>query len=344
MSFSSNALTAKARAIYGKSLTERDFAALAAKSSVADVCTYLKQTARCGECLSDANPQTIHRGQLEALLRKNLFATFESFHRFSSSNGKGLFSLIVMRMEAEQLLTAIECTAAHSPEVYISSLPVFLTKHTRLDLLALGKAQNFSEIQKLISQTPYGAILSEPLVRAQTEGGVDINECERRLYNFYANTCLRLVQKEFRGSERTELKRALLRCVDMENVVTIARMSRFSAALSDVSAQIIPLKYRLSPAVVERLAQIKDTEQIRAELENIGYRAAANAAIPTAELLCDNISQKYLKHSLRLSKSAAVVYFALAELLYIENRNIKTIIEGIRYGMPSGEIMSLLVL
>lgn len=343
MSFSSNALTAKARAVFGKSLSEKDFAALAAKSSVADVCAYLKQTPRCCECLADANPQTIHRGQLEALLRKNLFGTFESFHRFSSSGGKGLFSLIIMRMEAEQILTAIECTAAGSADAYISSLPVFLAEHTRTDLLALGKAKSFSEILSLLSQTSFYAVLADPLTKAQSSGCVDINECERRLYNFYANTCIKLVQKQYRGKERTELKRALLRCIDMENVVTIARMSRFSADLSDVKAQIIPLRHRLSPAVIERLTQMKDTEQLRAELESIGYRAP-DVATPTAELLCDNISQKFLKHSLQLSQSAALVYFALAELLYIENRNIKTIIEGIRYGMPSGEIMSLLVL
>lgn len=344
MSFSSNALTAKARAVFGKSLSEKDFAALAAKSSVADVCAYLKQTQRCGECLSDANPQTIHRGQLEALLRKNLFKTFESFHRFASSDGKGLFSLIIMRMETEQILTAIECAAVGSPDAYISSLPVFLTQHTRTDLLALGKAASFLEIQKVLAPTPYAAVLAQPLSKAQADGRIDINECERRLYNFYANACIKLVQKEYRGKERTDLKRALLRCIDMENVVTIVRMGRFSADLADVSAQIIPLRHRLSPAVVERLAQMKDTEQIRAELENIGYRAAPSANTPTAELLCDSISQKYLRHCLRLSQSAAVAYFALAELLYIENRNIKTIIEGIRYGMPSGEIMSLLVL
>ena len=130
--------------------------------------------------------------------------------------------------------------------------------------------------------------------------------------------------------------------MDMENVVTVARMSRFSADPADINAQLIPMRYRLTPEAVERLAQSPDPERIRTELESMGYRAEAGA--PTVELLTEEISLKFLRHTLRLSQSSALVYFALAELLSIENKNIKTVIEGIRYGMPSGDIMSLLVL
>lgn len=342
MSFSSNAVTAKARAVYGRSLTERDFAALAAKSSVADVCAYLKQTDRCGQCLSAANPQTIHRGQLEALLRRNMFNIFESFHRFDHSGGRSFFPLIIMRSEAEQILTAIECAAYGSAEAYISSLPAFLDEHTKTDLYALGSAQGFGDIARILAPTPYGAVLADVLAKAQADGRIEINECERRLYAFYAHTCMKQIQKNFRGSERTDLKRAVLKCMDMENVVTVARMSRFSADPADINAQLIPMRYMLTPEAVERLAQSPDPERIRAELESMGYRAEAGA--PTVELLTEEISLKFLRHTLRLSQSSALVYFALAELLSIENKNIKTVIEGIRYGMPSGDIMSLLVL
>ena len=337
MSFSSNAVTAKARAVYGRSLTERDFAALAAKSSVADVCAYLKQTDRCGQCLSAANPQTIHRGQLEALLRRNMFNIFESFHRFDNSGGRSFFPLIIMRSEAEQILTAIECAAYGSAEAYISSLPAFLDEHTKTDLYALGSAQGFGDIARILAPTPYGAVLADVLAKAQADGRIEINECA-----FYAHTCMKQIQKNFRGSERTNLKRAVLKCMDMENVVTVARMSRFSADPADINAQLIPMRYRLTPEAVERLAQSPDPERIRAELESMGYRAEASA--PTVELLTEEISLKFLRHTLRLSQSSALVYFALAELLSIENKNIKTVIEGIRYGMPSGDIMSLLVL
>lgn len=344
MSFSSNAVTAKARAVYGRSLTERDFAALAAKSSVADVCAYLKQTERCGECLSAANPQTIHRGQLEALLRRNMFNIYESFHRFDHSGGRSFFPLIVMRSEAEQILTAIECAAYGSAETYISSLPAFLDEHTKTDLYALGSAQGFGDIARILAPTPYGAVLADVLSKAQADGRIEINECERRLYAFYAHTCMKHIQKNFRGSERTDLKRAVLKCMDMENVVTVARMSRFSADPADINAQLIPMRYKLTPEAVERLAQDPDPERIRTELESMGYRAQAGAPTPTVELLAEEISLKFLRHTLRLSQSSALVYFALAELLSIENKNIKTVIEGIRYGMPSGDIMSLLVL
>ena len=44
MSFASNAVIAKVKAVCGHSLKRGDYVQLSAKESVADVCAYLKQT------------------------------------------------------------------------------------------------------------------------------------------------------------------------------------------------------------------------------------------------------------------------------------------------------------
>ena len=46
MSFASNAVIAKAKAVYGHALKPEDYTQLSAKESVAEVCAYLKQTER----------------------------------------------------------------------------------------------------------------------------------------------------------------------------------------------------------------------------------------------------------------------------------------------------------
>ena len=344
MSFSSNAVTAKARAVLGRSLTADDYTQLSAKENVSDVCAYLKQTARYGKALAAVNPQTVHRGQLEAVLRRSVFDIFESFHRFDFTESKNYFKYIVMQLEIEQLLAAIQCVSSGSSDTYIAAMPMFLTEHANVDLPALGLSAGLADALQILDGTPYFSVLKEPLMSAVETGELDICECERRLYKMYYMRLLRMIEKSFKGAEKKELKRAVLRSVDMENVVSLHRYTLFFGEdVQSVKGTLIPFKYRLSGEAIERLAAERDIGKIAAELDGKGYRLYSN--IPnTVELLTERISLDYLHKTLRLSQSSSVVYFALTELLAIELKNIKTLIEGIRYGLDGAVILNMLVI
>lgn len=344
MSFSSNAVIAKARAIYGRSLTAEDYAQLCTRSNVAEAAAFLKQTERYGDILSGINPQTIHRGQLEELLGRSIFDIFERFHKFDHSDSKVFFRYIVMQLEAEQILTAIECVAAGSADRYISSLPVFLLKHAQTDLMALGRAQGYLGIAEVLGDTGFGKILRPLLIDAAESGHININECERRMYTQYYLHSLRTVDKIYRGNKGTELKRALLKSVDMVNVVTCCRMRAFGASSDSMSGSLLPFRYRLRQETMELLLQLGDIGKIEAQLAAMGYHTDRSAQFDNVEQLTEQISLEYLRHIIRMSRSSAAVYYALIECLKIEMKNVKTAIEGIRYGLTSSEILEMLVL
>ncbi len=338
MAFSSNSVAAKARAIYGKQLTREDFTQLASKETVADVCSYLKQTACYGKALAAINPQTVHRGQLEALLRKSVFDTFETFHRFDFTESRFFFRFIAQRLEIDQILSAVQAVMSGSSDSYFAELPMFLTKYSQADLPALGSAKSLPEIAELISGTSYAKVLYKPLLTEKT----DINELERLLYTQYYMDMLKSVEKELRGSERKELKKAILRSIDLENTVTVYRHCFFNSP-EGVSKNLLPFRYRLRNDVIDRLAAEKDISKIAAELNTIGYRTPMQPS-ESVEQLTEQISLDCMKKNLRLSRSAAVVYFSLSEMLGIELKNIKTVIEGIRYQLSGSDILNLLVL
>lgn len=344
MSFSSNAVTAKARAVLGRSLTAEDYTQLSAKENVSDVCAYLKQTARYGKALAAVNPQTVHRGQLEAVLRRSVFDIFESFHRFDFTESKNYFKYIVMQLEIEQLLAAIQCVSSGSSDTYIAAMPMFLTEHANVDLPALGTSKSLVDVLHILEGTPYFSVLKEPLILAAETNVLNITECEQRLYTMYYMKLLKTLEKNYKGAEKKELKRAVLRSIDMENVVSLYRYTLFFGEdAQSVKGTLIPFKYRLSNEAIERLAAEKDINKIAAELDSIGYRLGAD--VPrTVELLTERISLDYLHKTLRLSQSSSVVYFALTELLEIELKNIKTLIEGIRYGLDGSVILNMLVI
>lgn len=344
MSFSSNSVIAKARAVYGRSLKPEDYAQLCAKTSVAEAAAYLKQTERYGKILSGINPQTIHRGQLEALLSRSIFDIFEKFHKFDHSDSRIFFRYIIMQLETEQILTAIECVSAGSAERYIAALPVFLVDHAETDLIALGKARSYLDIANLLADTGFGRILRPLLIDATENDRIDINECERRLYTHYYLSSMRTADKIYRGKTGNDLKRALLKSIDMENVVTCCRMQKFGNTPESVKKSLIPFQYRLNEETVERLLQLGDIPKIETELASLGYHADSPAELDTVEQLTEQISMNFLRRMIRLSRNSAAVYYALIECLKIEMRNVKTVIEGIRYGLSSSEILEMLVI
>ena len=65
----SNAILAKARAMYGRRLTARNYQELLNCRDLPDLISYLKTRTSYSEALQAANPATTHRAQLETLLR-----------------------------------------------------------------------------------------------------------------------------------------------------------------------------------------------------------------------------------------------------------------------------------
>ena len=121
-------------------------------------------------------------------------------------------------------------------------------------------------------------------------------------------------------------------------------MKRFDSPPDRIKQQLLPFKYRLSAEHIDRLIQLDSVDDISGELSGMGYNIDSPAQLDTIEQLTDRISTDFLRRTIRLSQNSAAVYYSLIECLRIEQRNIKTAIEGIRYGMGSSEILDMLVI
>lgn len=344
MSFVSNAVLAKSRAIYGQRLSDDDYLRLASMKSVADVCEYLKQTPRYRKALAEVNSAALHRGRLEELLKRAVYDVFESFHIFDYSNCNSYFKFIVARLEIEQIIAAVSAIVSGGSDFYIAALPAFIKKHSKVDLFALASAENIGQAAEILEKTPYcsGKKLKKMITKAAVSGELDIPAFESALYSEYYFELLKSIEKEFHGREKREFKTAVLKTIDMENVVSYYREARFSGISEEENrASLIPFKYRLSADEIAELAKEKSVEKIAQSLEKKGCHASNSATI---ELLTESISFNSLEKNIRLSQSPAVVYFALTQCLSTELKNIRTLIEGVRYGLNSGDILKMLVL
>ena len=104
MSSTSFAVLAKARAKFGKRLTEKDYNSLLNSNSVAEVMSYLKSYTHYAEALRDINERDVHRGRLEVLLRQHLFYEFDSLCRYDSQMSTGFSAYVISRTAIEQIM------------------------------------------------------------------------------------------------------------------------------------------------------------------------------------------------------------------------------------------------
>ena len=341
--FAANGVTAKCRAVFGKRLSQSDYALLAAKETVPQVCDFLKNSPRYQKALAAANSGAIHRAQLEAVLGKSAFDIFESFKKFDFTKSREYFKFIVERLEIGQIVSAVGAVFAGGADVYIAAVPMYLNRFTETDLPELGRAKNLAEIVSLLENTHYIKVLREPLINSAVSGKLNIGEIERDLLNDYYFRLLGKIEGDFHGAEKKELKCAVLRSIDMENVVTLYRYAQFSGSSRDnIGEKLIPFRYKLRDDVIEELAAEKDIEALSRRLAKIGYNADGDNA--TVELLAERVSQKFYEKTLRMTKYASVAYFALSESIWTELRNIRTVVEGVRYELSGTDIMKMLVI
>lgn len=99
-SYSHNALSAKARAKFGKRLTLQNFNELLACQSVGEAALYLKNRTYFGPFLSEVRSVDVHRGRLEELLRRKSFEDYSSLVRYSNTRD-GSFSTKSLCSEAK---------------------------------------------------------------------------------------------------------------------------------------------------------------------------------------------------------------------------------------------------
>ena len=203
MSTTSYAVLAKARAKYGKFLTERDYSNILACQSVAEVMVYLKSHTHYASVLSEVNERDVHRGRLELLLRQYLFDEFDTLCRYDSSVSVGFSQYYVEKTEVEQIIRFLVLLNSNSTEKFIFQFPAFLSKHTELDVYKLANAGNYDEFLAALNNTSYYDILK--VFKPDKKGFLPVSDIENKLYAYIFKNMLELIKKKTKGTERQEL-------------------------------------------------------------------------------------------------------------------------------------------
>lgn len=341
--FASNAVLAKAHAMYGRRLHARQYQDLLGCSSVGEVAAYLKSHTPYADMLEGVTTQFLHRAQIETLLRQRLLGQYAALSRYDHSVGKNLYRYFIMRGEVEQILSCIRLLGSENPEDYLLTMPAFFSQHAQIDLFLLAKSATLQDVLRALQGSPY-----EQSVRrfaAGRQNATDFLLLESELERSIYTTALSIIHKQFRGKRQKEIMDLLQLRLDIRLLTHTYRLKNLLRA---DAAQIRSLVYcehsRLPPHKLEALLEAQDGHTFLQLLEDTPYATqfSKNRSI-FIEDWARRKEYSCLLHAFRYSTNPGVVMFAYLFLAENESNNIKQIIQGVKYNVPAQRISDVLV-
>lgn len=339
-----NATVAKIRAMYGKRLSAEDYAQLASYDSVSEIAEYLKKNTHYGKTLASVDTVMIHRGLLESLLRRHNFETYFRITDFENIGRTEFYNHMIIEAEVDVILSCLRYINAKS-DSQITELPIYINRYASFDLIEIAKIRSFDELLVFLKKTPYYDVLKDE--RADANGRVDFSVCEIRLRTYLIGR----IEKAVSGYGRKEadsINSMILTDVDLINVINAYRMTAFFGENEEeIEKNMLPFSGRLSAAKQREIYSAPDEAEFIRRFSKTYYGRLVEEMgcnMDDLERNANLLRLKYAKLALKTSSSAAVSVYSFMYLRGIELRNIISIIEGVRYGVPSKEIEELLVI
>jgi V/A-type H+/Na+-transporting ATPase subunit C len=339
----SKALTAKVHAMYGRRLTQQNYRELVRKQTVNEVATYLKQQTAYSPLLRDVNENFVHRGQLENILKRDVFDQYIKAFNYVGRSELKFYRFLILKMEISEVLSCIRLLNAGHAEEYILTLPAFFAKHASFDLYALAKVKSFDELLRLLQSTAYYDILKK--YDSADGEKADIVKIEIEFNKLYYSRVLDSIDTIFSGTVRDRIRYSFGMEIDLTNITTIIRLKKYYNAKSEyIRSLLIPYYFKVNRAALDAIMDAPDAEA--------AWQAACNTRYGTAfksyqfefvENYGQQIMYRYHKQLFTFSTSAPVAVVSFFQLKDIEIQNIVHVIEGIRYTLAPAEISKLLV-
>ncbi len=343
MSTTSFAVLAKARAKYGKFLTDRDYSSILACQSVAEVMVYLKSHTHYASVLSEVNERDVHRGRLEQLLRQHLFDEFDSLCRYDSSLSAGFSRFVVEKTEVEQIIRFLVLLNAKSTEKFIFQFPTFLSKHTKLDINKMANAANYDEFLIALSRTSYHDILK--VYKPDAKGRLPVSDIENKLYAYILGHMLDLIKKKTKGSERSELLTMFRTINDYSIFSRILRLKKYYNLPPEViKTNMLPGYSSLNPKLIDKMCEAKSSAEVFQIMQSTGCgRMIGKIGYTHASDIRPRIEYRLAKKNIHFSNNPSVVMISFMFLSETELMNVIAAIEGIRYQLDQKTIRSLII-
>lgn len=337
-----NVIATKLRALYGKRLSFSDYEQLINKHSISEIAYYLKTETYYKSTLESINENSIHRGQLELLVKIANFKKYTHFLSYKVSEDMDLFKYVILKNELEEMLTAIRLFNTGRMEKYALNLPVFLLEHTKMNLKNLVNVKQFDDLLKISKNTIYYKPLKMFMPKNNNSKiKIDVVRCEMELRKAFYNKVFSLISNENMYS-----KKFFLINIEMFNITVIYRLIKFfSKSGQYIKSCLLPFFYYLDEKIIDQMVNSGGVEELQKIILKTKYaKYFENIDISDIELFRSKFLYNMIKKDIRFVTSPEHIMTCYVYLMDVELNNIITIIECISYKFSPEEIKKLLII
>lgn len=341
LAYASNAIFSKARAMYGKRLKENDYAKLLSCTTVPEILSCLKSIEKYAPLLNKLSEKDIHRGQLEEVLRQQLFQDYESLCRYEITVGEDFSKYTLMKAEIGQIMNFLTLLNGGNPHDFYSTLPKFFLKISSINLAAMSNVNNYDEFLNVLGKSVYAKILAP--FKPKNGKLVNLSDVENALYNHMFKTVYEIINKTS-GAERNDLRKIFDTEIDLRNFSRILRLKKYyKLEAHEIRKQLLPFG-SLKEKQLDMLCNAQDSKELFALMQQTSagriiskLEYSFSCEIPRRALYEESYKRMYFSVN---PSVVLVAYYALAET---ETDNIIHIIEGVRYNVDPEKVKSLLI-
>jgi len=341
----SNAVVAKAKAMYGNRLKEADYQILLSKKTISEIATYLKTQTHLSECLKDINDSQIHRGRLEMLIRQDLYVRFSKLIRYADSDDeKGFYRYGILGAEIEQILLCARMIKNRDNVQMIAKLPMFFAKHIVFDLNKLANVKTLQDLLDTLQKTPYYDIVFPYISTSIDE--FDYTKLETALRTYYYKEVLEIVKNNHKIKDPQAINQIFKTRIELENLTKIYRMKKyFNADAEQIKQLITPTYLKIAEKDIMKMIDELDAQGFLIALGKTAYGKYINPSnFRFMEYHTKIITYHMYHRNMEFALDPDLVLLCYMSLSETEIQNIVDIIEGVRYRVPVDRINGLLIM
>jgi V/A-type H+-transporting ATPase subunit C len=341
--WTSNAIVAKAKSIYGNFLKQEDYEVLAKKRSVSEIAAYLKLQKNYEESLKDIQESSIHRGQLEELIKKTNFLNTLKLVKFVELKDKSFYELNIIIREIELILATIRSIISENHEGALATFPTFFIRHASFDISQLSQVRSYAMLLDAVKDTRFHSLLQPFAV--DDRNLIKYSEIENKLDECYYDCVFEQIDANYKGKLKKELQTIFRTKIELANIIKIYRLKKFYNYDSATIKDALLLKHsRLSMHKIDEIISLPDPDLMLNYLERSEYsRYMDDDDYVFIEYYAQKMKYNLAKRYMYYSSDAPKVYSALLILGEIERENLFNVIEGIRYDLEENEIKRMLI-
>ena len=322
-------INAKLKGMYAKRLKNDDLQDLAKQNNLKSAVAILKNKSSSLKVLSE----DADREQIEKVLNGEIIYDIEKIVKYLDKNDTQIFNLLISKYEIRCIKRAIKLL--YSKNEYDENIKIW-TNTIFTDLKGLESIKSIDEFLKIINKTKYKKILKKYFENKDTE--YSIFEIENELDKMYLKSIYNS------AGNNKNLKKMIGAKIDFTNILWIYRMKKYYNFSKDkIEKSIIDINYAIKKNQILLLVKAKNIEELNEILKKTVYSNIATDDI--YELECN--MKKYL-HGLYIKNfksnllSINCIYSYL-NLVELENKDIISIIEAVRYGIDKEKLLKKLI-